>query len=99
MATDSPDGRKPGGRAAWSQGLRPSAHLPPTPRAASGLILFFAFSRGCAHVVRLAPAYIILPPFGGSGIRLAFARRFLHCGGARRHNLAAPQGAISLFAA
>ena len=48
--------------ARWLQGLRPSAHLPPTPRAASGLVYFFRLSPGfCSPTARVTPGYR-LPP-------------------------------------
>ena len=50
--------------ARWLQGLRPSAHLPPTPRAASGLIYCFRLYPGfCSPTARVTPGYR-LPPCG-----------------------------------
>jgi len=72
----SPDGRQPGGIARGglrAYALRIICRPLRVPRR--GSFYFFVPSRGCAHVVRLAPAYIISPPVGGLGMRLAFARR------------------------
>jgi len=53
-----------GTRARWTQGLHPSAHLPPTPRPASGLVCYFRLFPGLrSPTARFTPGYR-LSPFG-----------------------------------